>query len=441
MEIHIKNSKRKITFVMIFLLIAVGGIAFLSLVNAVFLNYFNNSLSSETLLFGNSNPNNLRYIDIPRNANVTSATLNLSGLTTKRMVNQSEIGDTGGSGRGGGFIGDNFYYVVRGAIQVANRTNPNIASYPFPLSCGDDPYGSTTNGTAVIYSTCQVVVDGWPTNYTFVWTNSTGGYIKSYNYSFPTNWARDMYYSNGELYVYTDPGVIYVINESNGQITRNMTTASGGGGFEIIDGFIFLGKYSKTVAKYNGTTLLATISVPESSINGLAYNNNTNELWLISHTTTFSFCFPEYTIISSPTGDKKISEFSVGDKIFSFKNKGVIEDKVINVTKRDISNYKNKLYEICTDRICLNATYNHLFWTTEGYKRAETLTAQDILRNIDLNEERIIKVTEINISGIEVWDIDIEKGNTFFAEKFLVDENGKNENSDFSISIIDRRNI
>lgn len=436
MENILKMRNKKIAFAIIFLLIAVISIALFSLVNAVLLNYFNNSISSETLLFGNSNPNNLRYIDIPRNANVTSATLNLTGATTKRMVNQSEIGDTGGSGRGGGFIGDNFYYVVRGAIQVANRTNPNIASYPFPLNCGDDPYGSTTNGTAVIYSICQVVVEGWPTNYTIVWTNSTGGYIKSYNYSFPTNWARDMYYSNGELYVYTDPGTIYVINESNGQIVRNMTTASGGGGFEIIDGFIFLGKYSKTVAKYNGTTLLATISVPESSINGLAYNNNTNELWLISHTTTYSFCFPEYTLISSPEGDKKISEYTIGDKIFSFKEGIVIEDKVVNVTKRNISNYKNKLYEICTDRICVNATYNHLFWTTGGYKPAERLTEQDILKNINLEEERIRKITEIKLSGIDVWDIDIEKGNTFFAEKFLVDENGKNENVASSISMI-----
>jgi hypothetical protein len=338
MENILKMRNKKLAFAIIFLLIAVISIALFSLVNAVLLNYFNNSISSETLLFGNSNPNNLRYIDIPRNANVTSATLNLSGATAKRMLNQSDVGDTGGSGKGGGFIGNNFYYVVRGTIQVANKTNSNIASYPFPLNCGDDPYGSTTNGTAVIYSICQVVVEGWPTNYTIVWTNSTGGYLKSYNYSFPTNWARDMYYSNGELYVYTDPGTIYVINESNGQITRNITTVSGGSGFEIIDDYIYLGK-SHAVNKYKNSTLISSFYISESSVNGLAYNPNINELWVISHTTTFSFCFPDYTKISSPEGDKKISDFKVGDSIYSYKDGQIIKDKVINVTKRGIENY------------------------------------------------------------------------------------------------------
>jgi hypothetical protein len=439
MEINIKDKKAKVILgIFIFIFIALA-ISLFSFVNAVIVNYFNNSLSSETLLFGTSNQNNFRYVDIPRNANVTSASINLSGATTKGMINQTEVGDTGGSGKGGGFIGDDFYYVVRGAIQVANRTHSNIASYPFPINCGDDPYGSTTNGTSVIYSICQTVVAGWPTNYTIVWTNSTGGYIKSYNYSFPTDWARDMYYSNGELYVYTDPGIIYVINESNGEITRNITTASGGSGFEIIDGFIYLGKYSKTIAKYNGTTLLSTFMVSESSINGLAYNNNTNELWLISHTTTFSFCFPDYTLISSPEGNKKISEFSIGDRIFSYKDKQIIEDKVINVTKRDISNYKNKLYEICTDDICVNTTYNHLFWTSEGYKPAERLKVGDNLKDFSLNNKPITSYKEFKVYDIDVWDLDIQIGNTFFAEGFLVDENGKNENSNSVLNFVEVR--
>lgn len=429
METNIKNKNIKIILGISIFIIVVLAIFLFSFVNAVIVNYFNNSLTSETLLFGTSNQNNFRYVDIPRNANVTSASINLSGSTTKAMINQTEVGDTGGSGVGGGFIGDNFYFMNGGSIQVANRTNPNIASYSAPLNCGNGPYGSTTNGTSVIYSICQTVVAGWPTNYTIVWTNSTGGYIKSYNYSFPTDWARDMYYSNGELYVYTDPGVIYVINESNGEINKNITTASGGSGFEIIDGFIYLGKYSKTIAKYNGTTLLSTFMVSESSINGLAYNNNTNELWLISHTTTFSFCFPDYTLISSPEGNKEISEFKIGDKIFSYKNKEIIEDYVVNVTKRDISNYKNKLYEICTADRCVNTTYNHLFWTSEGYKPAERLKLGDILKDFNLNDKPITSYNEFKIYNIEVWDLDIKTGNTFFAEGFLVDENGKNENS------------
>jgi hypothetical protein len=435
MEIDIKN-KRIICGTFILILIVLG-ISFFSFVNAVIVNYFNNSLSSEILLFGTSNQDNFRYVDIPRNANVTSASINLSGETTKAMITQIEVGNTGGAGRGGGFIGDDFYYVVRGAIQVANRTNPNIASYPFPLSCGDDPYSSTTNGTAVIYLMCQTVVEGSPTNYTIVWTNSTGGYIKSYNYSFPTGWAGDLYYSNGELYVYTYQGVVYIINESNGEINRNMTTASGGFGFEIIDGFIYLGKYSNTIEKYNGTTLLSTFMVPESSVNGIAYNNNTNELWLISHTTEFSFCFPENTMISSPEGDKKISEFKIGDNIFSYKNELIIEDQVVNVTKRNISNYKNKLYEICTDNVCVNATYNHLFWTNEGYKPAERLNVGDILKNIYLNYEPIKSYREFEVRDIDVWDLDIKTGNTFFAEGLIVDENGKNENSNSILNFIE----
>jgi len=435
METNIKIKEKKLILIFAVLVLIVGAVILFPFVKAMIINYFNNSYTNEQLTFGTSTPNVQRYIEIPRNANITSATINLTGSTTKRMENQTEVGDTGGSGRGGGFIGNNFYYVVRGSIQVANRTNSNIASYPFPVNCGDDPYGSTTNGTAVIYSTCQVVVDGWPTNYTITWTTPTGGYIKSYNYSFPTNWARDMYYSNGLLYVYSDPGVIYIINETNGIIIGNMTTAGGGIGFEIIDGYIYLGK-SHSVNKYQNTTLISSFYIPESSVNGLAYNNNTNELWLISHTTSFSFCFPEYTNISSPEGERKISAYKIGDEIFSYKDGQVIIDKVINVTKRGIENYKNKLYQICTERACVNATYNHLFWTTDGYKRAETLQVGDILKNINLKEEGVISVKEINISGIQVWDIDIEKGNTFFAEKLLVDENGKMENTQSPILIL-----
>ena len=435
METDIKIKKKELILIFVVLVLIAGAILLFPFVKAMVINYFNNSYTNEQLTFGTSTPNVQRYIEIPRNANITSATINLTGSTTKRMENQTEVGDTGGSGRGGGFIGNNFYYVVRGSIQVANRTSSNIASYPFPVNCGDDPYGATTNGTAVIYSTCQVVVDGWPTNYTITWTNPTGGYIKSYNYSFPTNWARDMFYSNGLLYVYTDPGMIYIINETNGVVIGNITTASGGSGFEIIDGYIYLGK-SHAVSKYKNTTLISSIYIPESSVNGLAYNNNTNEIWIISHTTTFSFCFPEDTIISSPEGDKRISGFKTGDTIYSYKDGKVIEDKVINITKRGIENYYNKLYQICTERVCLNATYNHLFWTTEGYKRAETLKSGDILKNIKLDEEEIYSVKEINISNIDVWDVDIEKGNTFFAEKLLVDENGKMENTQSPILIL-----
>lgn len=430
------KDKKKVVFLTSLIIVSMFLVFSLFFTSALIIDYFNNTEQSEILTFGNVFENNSRYLEVPLNANVTSASVNLTGNTTISMINESVIGGTSGSAKGGGFIGGDFYYVTSGSIKVSNRTNTSIGSYTLPLNCGNGAYGSTTNGTDVIYSICQVVIDASPINTTIVWASPTGDYLKSYNYSFP-NYDKDMDYFDGELYVYISDGTVYVINGSTGVVSRNMTIASGGSGFEIVDGFIYLGIYPKKIYKYNGTTLISTFSVLRESTDGIAYNDDTNEFWTVGTTITFTFCFPDYTSISILDGEKYISEIEIGDNVLSYVDNKVFEDEVIGVKKRNISNYKNKLYEICTNRGCVNATYNHLFWTNQGYQPAEDLRKDYILKNINLEEEVVTSYKVFNVSNIYVWDIDMKIGNTFFAEGFLVDENGKNSNVYPSISIIE----
>ena len=167
-------------------------------------------------------------------------------------------------------------------------------------------------------------------------------------------------------------------------------------------------------------------------------------------------CLEEDTNIILKTGIKKIKDVNVGDKIFTMKDKNIIESVVSNKIDRGLEN----TFKIQTDKRNITATDNHLFFSnkilrgsgkiileTEGWKwnplnelsigdfilvpKQFEISRADVKTKVYHNYskrvkpysnnfymERIRNIKEIGIR--HVYDLSIHNSDNFLAENMVV---------------------
>jgi intein/homing endonuclease len=88
-------------------------------------------------------------------------------------------------------------------------------------------------------------------------------------------------------------------------------------------------------------------------------------------------CFPEGTLIDTPTGKKNIKDLKTGDAVYNATGIGIIKDIFIKETQELIKlKLSNKKEIICTP--------NHPFFTTEGWVYANNCTNKNLLSRSDI---------------------------------------------------------
>jgi hypothetical protein len=97
-------------------------------------------------------------------------------------------------------------------------------------------------------------------------------------------------------------------------------------------------------------------------------------------------CFDQDTLITTPEGNKPIKDLKPGDKVINLceKTKQYKEDTIIKVHKNLTHSSREKMLELEFDNgVKIEVTSNHKFLTNQGWVRADELTED--LEIIDIN--------------------------------------------------------
>jgi hypothetical protein len=128
-------------------------------------------------------------------------------------------------------------------------------------------------------------------------------------------------------------------------------------------------------------------------------------------------CFPEYTLVLTENGHKKISDFNIGDSVLSFNVDGIIEkDIVSDIFKHiDVEIYR---YSLENDSH-IDITKNHpVLVDLNKFEKIGDLNIGDFL--IDVNNKKV-KITKIEFLEIaDVYNIEVQKNNTYIAQNIRV---------------------
>jgi len=127
------------------------------------------------------------------------------------------------------------------------------------------------------------------------------------------------------------------------------------------------------------------------------------------------------SLISTPFGNKKISDLKIGDPVFSYNEKlKKIETKTIeNVISLPISADNNRYFYIYYQNKIIKATENHRFYVDGSYLRADELSLGDNLLGTDLKRHPIKKIKIVNNTTDTVWDLTVQDNHNFFVEGVL----------------------
>jgi len=134
-------------------------------------------------------------------------------------------------------------------------------------------------------------------------------------------------------------------------------------------------------------------------------------------------CLEKNTKITTIIGQKKISDITLGEEIYSFNEKsGLVEkDTVVDVLSRDIHSAENKLYTIrLDDKNFIKATGNHLFYANKNWVAVKDLKPEDVLVDVNLDKRIIKSISVDNVYDEIVWDLSVSKNHNFFANNILV---------------------
>ncbi len=156
--------------------------------------------------------------------------------------------------------------------------------------------------------------------------------------------------------------------------------------------------------------------------------------WTESECTVY-YCFPAGTAISTPSGDREIQDFVVGDVVYGFDiETGVKGEYPITKTfkhgKGDVDGVYSPLVNIIYEEGSLMVTENHWIYRRNGrvgeyanFDKAGTLQIGDKLTMEDGEE--------ITITGIEkgpeydfVYNLEVENAHTYFADGVRVHNSG-----------------
>jgi len=127
------------------------------------------------------------------------------------------------------------------------------------------------------------------------------------------------------------------------------------------------------------------------------------------------------SLVSTPFGDKKISDLKIGDQVFSYNKKmrKIETKKIENVISLPISVDNNRYFYIYYQNKVIKATENHRFYVNGSYLRADELHVGDKLLGTDLKQHPIKKIKIVNNTTDTVWDLTIEDNPNFFVEGIL----------------------
>jgi hypothetical protein len=128
-------------------------------------------------------------------------------------------------------------------------------------------------------------------------------------------------------------------------------------------------------------------------------------------------CFPEYVIISTKSGGKKISDFSIGDSVISFDTDGNLQNdivsKIFTHIDKDIYRYS------FNDGTYLDVTKEHpVLIEKNSFEEIGKLKHGDFVIN---NENKKIQIIDIKFlfKGI-VYNIEVDKNHTYIANNIRV---------------------
>lgn len=264
-----------------------------------------------------------------------------------------------------------------------------------------------------------------------------------------------------------------VESDSNGNITINSPTSTGGGGIETIEDASFIGNWSY----YNdGESLTETEGLSMETYDKMkpgvileytspySYNSTCSSLILYQNSSysykpeggryfirnyvmvdsngnlrTYTFstdtlygdenvykgsalgeysggvaCFTGDTLVNTEHGLQPIQSLKIGDKVYSRNIKKGIQLKEIS---KLFSHITNKIYEIDTGANIIQSSWSHPFYTeNKGMIMAKDLRIGDIVKDID-NNSKIIKNITINSNPTKVFEIKVKDNNNYFVGK------------------------
>jgi len=127
------------------------------------------------------------------------------------------------------------------------------------------------------------------------------------------------------------------------------------------------------------------------------------------------------TLVSTPTGSKKIIDLKVGDKVLSLnENTNKIEPKKVDmIFATHISLDNDRYFYIYYGDKVIKATENHKFYTNGLYTRADELKVGDTLLDINQEKQIIKDIKVVKNTKDYVWDISVEDNHNFFADGVL----------------------
>jgi ribosomal protein L31 len=135
-------------------------------------------------------------------------------------------------------------------------------------------------------------------------------------------------------------------------------------------------------------------------------------------------CFLAGTLISTPTGERKIETLKKGDNVISYNEESGIKETStigeIDVLQRD------KFYTIYTKDGTICATAEHPFYTDKGIVEVKYLTEDHLLYDQDHNEISIELITlDYESDPFSVYNLlDVTPNNNYFANGLLVHNKG-----------------
>lgn len=92
-------------------------------------------------------------------------------------------------------------------------------------------------------------------------------------------------------------------------------------------------------------------------------------------------CFHKNTLVSTPSGDKKISEIQLGDIVYNLNGTGIVEGIAENKV------VPQRLTIVTTTHGDILTTSDHLFFTENGWVEAKNLNSNTFLLDKDIFEE------------------------------------------------------
>jgi hypothetical protein len=128
-------------------------------------------------------------------------------------------------------------------------------------------------------------------------------------------------------------------------------------------------------------------------------------------------CFPEYVMITTETGNKKISELKINDSVISFNSEGFLERDIVS----DVFKHENReVYRYFLENGShIDITKEHpVLVDLNKFEKIGNLNVGHSLIDINNNKLKIIDIKFLQIS--DVFNIEVEKNNTYIAENIRV---------------------